>query len=134
MSTTLGINAPPIEENHRKGSIIFAPGQLADELSELAGYKAGLALSLPELCDHLAGSEYPDIICQSEGGSLRLRAEEYEFKFYKLLNRIGYTETEYDGDYTGAKRFQQYTGHLDEFQQMGEIFACSSLRKCCSAA
>ena len=106
------------------GSIIFAPGTLADGLSETAGYKAGLALSIEELCDHLSGTEFPDIITNSEIGPVRLRAEEYEALFYKLLHRIGYTKEEYDGDYVGAKRFHKYRkkGLLREFEGVLEIY------------
>lgn len=106
------------------GSIIFAPGTLADGLSETAGYKAGLALSIEELCDHLSGTDYPDIINDSEEGPVRLRAEDYEALFYKLLYRIGYTAEEYDGDYVGAKRFHKYSknGQLDIFHGMLEIY------------
>lgn len=106
------------------GSIIFAPGTLADRLSETAGYKAGLALSIEELCDHLSGTNYPDLIIDSETGPVRLRAEDYEALFYKLLYRIGYTTDEYDGDYVGAKRFHKYrkNGQLEIFHGMLEIY------------
>jgi restriction system protein len=110
------------------GSIIFAPQTLADNLSETAGYKAGLALSLEELCDHLSGTDYPDLILKSESGMVRLRAEEHEALFYKLLHRIGYTAEEYDGDFTGAKRFHRYRKNkreLEVFQGMLEIFAAT---------
>jgi restriction system protein len=90
------------------GGMIFDPGVLADSLSETAGYKAGLALSVEELCDHLTGTDYPDTIRASEQYVVRLRSEEYEALFYKLLHRIGYTTEEYDGDYTGAKYFHKY--------------------------
>jgi restriction system protein len=39
---------------------------------------------------------------------VRLRAEEYEALFYKLLHRVGYTEEEYDGDYAGIRLFHKY--------------------------
>lgn len=90
------------------GGMIFDPGTLADSLSETAGYKSGLALSVEELCDHLTGTDYPDTIRASEQYVVRLRSEEYEALFYKLLHRIGYTTEEYDGDYTGAKYFHKY--------------------------
>jgi restriction system protein len=106
------------------GGMNFAPGTLADYLSEAAGYKAGLALSIPELCDHLSGTEYPDIILRSEDYGARLRSEEYEALFYKLLHRIGYTTEEYDGDYTGAKRFHKYRRKrlLRQYEGMHRIF------------
>ncbi|MCX2865532.1 restriction endonuclease [Paucibacter sp. PLA-PC-4] len=86
----------------------FDQGVLADSLSETAGYKAGLALSVEELCDALSGTSYPDTIRASEEYVVRLRSEEYEALFYKLLHRIGYTAEEYDGDVTGAKYFHKY--------------------------
>lgn len=106
------------------GGMIFSPGTLADGLSETAGYKAGLALSLEEICDHLSGTEYPDAIIRSEEYVVRLRSEEYEALFYKLLHRIGYTKEEYDGDHTGAKRFHKYrrSGQLAEYMMVMNIF------------
>lgn len=90
------------------GSMIFDPGVLADSLSETAGFKAGLALSVTELCDHLSGTDFPDLIRASEEHVVRVRAEEYESLFYKLLYRIGYTQEEYDGDITGIKYVHKY--------------------------
>jgi len=102
----------------------FEPGSLADRLSETSGYKAGVTLSIDEICDHLSDTEYPDIIRDSEEVWVRLRSEEYEALFYKLLHRIGYTEEEYDGDYTGVNLFHKYrkNGLLDEYQGIHEIF------------
>lgn len=109
------------------GSIIFAQGTLADQLSELAGYKAGLALSIPELCDHLSGSSFPDILLESENAVVRLRAEEYEEMFYKLLHRIGYTKEEFNGDITGAYRFHKYrrSNQLKEYETVMAIYAAT---------
>lgn len=107
------------------GSMNFSPGALADCLSESSGYKAGLALSIDELCDHLSGTEYPDTIRDSEEYGARLRSEEYEALFYKLLFRIGYTKEEFDGDFTGAKRIHKYRRKnlLVEYQGMHNIFS-----------
>jgi len=105
------------------GSIVFNPESLADSLSETAGYKAGLALSLNELCDHLSNTRYPDILKQSETQRVRLRSEEYEEVFYKLLHRIGYTEEEYDGDSTGAKLYFKYKDTaLKEWEGVTRLF------------
>jgi restriction system protein len=91
-------------------AIVFAPTTLADSLSETAGYKAGLALSIEEMCEHLADTDYPKIIMTSESGYVRLRPEEYESLFYKLLHRIGVTDEEYDGDILGIKLIHKYKG------------------------
>jgi restriction system protein len=105
------------------GGMIFDPESLADSLSETAGYKAGLALSVDELCDHLSGTDYPDIIRASETHVVRLRSEEYEELFYKLLYRIGHTPEEYDGDITGAKLFHKYkTSAQTEWAGVTELF------------
>jgi restriction system protein len=106
------------------GGMNFGPGALADGLSETAGYKAGLTLSIEELCDHLTGTNYPDIIRDSEEFGTRLRSEDFEALFYKLLHRIGYTKDEYDGDYTGAKRIHKYRreGFEREYEGMLKIF------------
>lgn len=105
------------------GSIVFVPESLADSLSETAGYKAGLALSVTELCDHLGGTHFPDIIRASETHAVRLRAEEYEDLFYKLLYRIGYTVEEYDGDITGIRLYHKYKDTaLAEWTGVIELF------------
>lgn len=105
------------------GSIIFDPESLADTLSETAGYKAGLALSVEQLCDHLSGTEYPDIIRTSETHVVRLRSEKYEDLFFKLLHRIGYMVEEYNGDYTGAYLFHKYRDTaLAEYEGVIQIF------------
>jgi len=107
------------------GGISFGPRILADSLSETAGYKAGLALSLEELCDHLSGTEYPDIIRQSEDTGTRLRSEEFEDLFYKLLYRIGYMKDEYHGmAHASAKNFHKYRrkGLLPEYEAVLDLF------------
>lgn len=92
------------------GSIVFEPKVLVDTLSELVGYKAGLALSIEEMCDHLKDS-YADDIRASEEGYIRLRAEDYEALFHKLLYRIGHTEEEFDGDMLGTFLWHKYKQH-----------------------
>lgn len=107
------------------GGMNFGPRVLADGLSETAGYKAGLALSVEELCDHLSGTRYPDIIVDSEVYGTRLRSEEFEELFYKLLHRIGYLKEEYHGmAYESAKLFHKYrkVGKLDEFEGASTLF------------
>ena len=85
------------EQGAHMGSIIFGPKILPDNLTELAGGKAGLAMSIEEICDHLSGTKYPDIILTAEVGGVRLRSEDYEDLFYHFMYRIGYTEDEYFG-------------------------------------
>lgn len=92
------------------GGMIFEPEVLGDTLAETCGYKAGLALSLEALCDHLSATQYADILVASETSMVRLRSEEYEELFYKLLHRVGYTEEEYDGDTTGIGLWHKYQG------------------------
>lgn len=105
------------------GGMTFSQGVLADSLSETAGYKAGLALSVNELCDALSGTSYPDTIKASEEYPVRLRSEEYEGLFYKLLHRIGYTTEEYDGDITGAKFFHKYRDTaLEQWTGVTQLF------------
>lgn len=102
------------------GGITFGARVLPDTLTELAGYKAGLALSLEALLDHVSGSRYVDAVRQSEEYAVRLRAEEYEELFYYLLHRIGHTETVFNGDITGAYRVHKYKkiGKLAEYEEV----------------
>lgn len=92
------------------GSIWFDPEVLGDSLSETAGYKSGLALSIEEMCDHLVDTGYSDLLRASETQAVRLRSEDYDELFYKLLYRIGYTKEEYNGDITGIGLFHKYRG------------------------
>ena len=105
------------------GALLFDAGVLADSLSEVVGYKAGLALSIEQMCDHLSGTRYPDVILQSEQSVLRLRSEEYEELSYKLFHRVGYTAEEYNGDYTGAYLYHKYKDSaLDELLGVAILF------------
>lgn len=103
------------------GGMIFYPSVLADNLSETAGYKAGLALSLSDLCSHLP--EDRELILASEQGAVRVRSEDYDEIFYRLLHRIGYTVEQYDGDTTGVGLYHKYKEHhLAEYEGVLEIF------------
>ena len=106
------------------GGMWFDPETLVDSLSETAGYKAGLALSLEAMCDLLSNTGYPDILIESETQMVRLRSEDYEELFYKLLHRIGFTAEEYRGDVTGISLFHKYRGteHEPIHQRVLELF------------
>lgn len=91
--------------------ISFSAQHLPDLLSETAGYKAGLTLSVEQMCDLFSGTEYADIIQQAERQGIRLRSEECEELFYALYHRIGYTEEEYRGWMVeSARLFHKYKG------------------------
>lgn len=104
--------------------MIFEPRTLADTLSETAGYKAGLALSLEELFEHLDDGESSALVRASEEHSVRIRSEDYDHLFYRLLHRIGYTSEEYDGDIAGAGLYHKYKNTaLREWTGVTELFA-----------
>lgn len=103
------------------GGMLFDPQVLGDTLSETCGYKSGLALSLEAMCDHLASTDYADILVASETRMVRLRSEDYEDLFYKLLHAIGYTEEEYDGDITGIGLYHKYRGTELEQVYLGVV-------------
>lgn len=105
-------------------SLFFESKTLADTLSETVGYKSGLALSITEICDHLQGTHFPDIIQISEKQEICIDSEEYEQMFYKLLHKIGHTEEEYDGDKTGIGLFHKYKDKSsEEWCGVTELFA-----------
>lgn len=79
------------------GAIWFDKGTLADHLHEIVGYKAGITASIEHLCDLLSGSEYPDLIQESEQHTVRLRSEEYEDLYYALIHKVGLTDKPYGG-------------------------------------
>lgn len=97
------------------GSINFGPKVLPDNLAEIAGYKAGLAMSVEEICDHLTGTFFPDIVRDSETSGVRLRSEKYEDLYYNLLHRIGYTRELYLGpSIEHAKLFHRFEANSVE--------------------
>jgi restriction system protein len=79
------------------GSLWFDTGELADHLHELVGYKAGVAVSIPELCDLLSGSGYPDLVLGSEEHMIRIRSEAYEDLYYTILHKVGHTPQKHNG-------------------------------------
>ncbi|HBP1718584.1 TPA: restriction endonuclease [Pseudomonas aeruginosa] len=105
----------------------FFPGDLAETLSEMAGYKVGLALSVEEICEHLAQGpgKMADIIRHSEVYGIRIRSEEYEALHYRLLHRIGYTKNEQSGLLPGISDYRKYKACpelLEISQRMKLIF------------
>jgi restriction system protein len=79
------------------GAIWFDQGQLANNLHEILGYKAGIAVSITELCDLLSGSQFSDTIQQSEEGVVRLRSEDYEELYFSVLHKVGHTQVKHNG-------------------------------------
>jgi restriction system protein len=106
------------------GGISFSAQVLPDILSEVAGYKAGLTLSVEQMCDLFSGSEYPDLIRRGEEFGVRLRSEEYEDLFYSLLHRIGHTEEKYDGPMVeSARLLHKYKGNDAKlFSKVTDLF------------
>lgn len=104
------------------GSINFGPRVLPDNLTEIAGYKAGLAMSIEEICDHLTGTSFPDAVRDSETSGIRLRSEEYEDLYYNLLHRIGYTGELYQGPSIELARlfhrFEADAAELELYEQV----------------
>lgn len=104
------------------GSIVFGPTVLPDNLTEIAGYKVGLAMSIEEICDHLTGTSYPDVVRDGETSGVRLRSEEYEDLYYNLLHRIGYTRELYQGPSIEQARlfhrFKANAAELDFYMQV----------------
>lgn len=104
------------------GSINFGPRALPDNLTEIAGYKAGLAMSIEEICDHLTGTSFPDAVRDSETSGIRLRSEEYEDLYYNLLHRIGYTGELYQGPSIELarliRRFNANAAELELYEQV----------------
>jgi restriction system protein len=105
----------------------FSPGVFADYLSEIAGQKVGLALSVPELCDHLSGDHrnLGDVLLRSEKSGLRIRSEEFEAVCYRLLHRIGYTEEEENGIPPQIKLYHKYKHNprlLGIYEGVSKIF------------
>lgn len=103
------------------GSALLGQKELADTLSETVGYKSGLALSIIQMCDLLKGTDYPDMILESEKHPVLVRSEEYEDLFYELLHRVGHTESKYDGDTSGVSLYHKYKNTALEEQHLGVL-------------
>ena len=104
------------------GGISFSAQNLPDIVSETAGYKAGLTLSVEHMCDLFAGTPYADLIQRAEKFGVRLRSEEYEELFYSLLHRIGYTDGEYRGFIVeSAHLFHKYKDDERELKRFSDI-------------
>lgn len=73
--------------------IWFFPGDFADHLHEIIGYKAGVASSIEQMCDLLSGTAYADYILSSERNGLAIRSEDYENLYYQLLYKVGIADT-----------------------------------------
>lgn len=106
------------------GSIIFHEGSFADHLHELVGYKAGVALSIEEMCDLLIGTEYPDNIVDSEKYGLRIRSDVYEDLYYNLIHKVGLTDTVIKGNKEiFAIRYRQKKEYGEKFsKKITEIY------------
>lgn len=73
-------------------------------------------MSVEEICDHLTGTLFPDIVRDSETSGVRLRSEKYEDLYYNLLHRIGYTRELYQGpSIEHAKLFHRFEANSVEF-------------------
>lgn len=109
------------------GSIVFGPKVLPDNLTEIAGYKGGLAMSIEEICDHLTGTSFPDVVRDGETSGVRLRSEDYEDLYYNLLHRIGYTSELYLGPSIELARlfrsFQADATDLDFYMQVSSTMS-----------
>ena len=79
------------------GALNFDKGDFADHLHELIGYKAGMAVSIEQMCDLLLHTSYPDDIVNSEKHGLRIRSEDYEDLYYNILHKVGVTDKPYGG-------------------------------------
>ncbi|WP_415905395.1 restriction endonuclease [Neptuniibacter sp. QD48_55] len=100
------------------GSITFAAGTFSDHLHEVIGYKAGIAVSVEEMCDLVSEYGHSDTILRSEKNGLRIRSEDYDQLYYDVLHKIGATDRPYQGIFEIfelARKFTELKG--DEFSQ-----------------
>ncbi|WP_334002365.1 restriction endonuclease [Burkholderia cepacia] len=103
------------------GAVLYDPGALSDGLHETIGYKAGLAVSVPDLCDLLSGSPYPDILLKNEEHYVRLRSEDVVDLYYQALYKVGYTDEPFDGDTLGLFVLHKYADYPDELAGVTQL-------------
>ena len=70
------------------GAIYFRRIELVSTLNELVGYKAGVALTREQMQGFLK-SDGPNILDGNDDASLRVRSEEFEEIFCRLLYEVG---------------------------------------------
>jgi hypothetical protein len=99
-------------------AVWFSLGRLVDDISEITRYKTGIALSLYEIINHLAHTEFPKIITDSEKGVVRLQSFVAEQIFYELFHRIEYTEALFDGGALASFQVRKYLKTIEGTQQL----------------
>jgi restriction system protein len=104
------------------GGIWLTRRELATSLSEHAGHKAGIALSLRDLKRHLPGVEY---LIGRMDHTVRIRSEEYEMLAGKVLYALGNTPTPERIFFPGMRAFhrlKKVPGGLDLYTRVMTLF------------
>ncbi len=105
------------------GRIIFPRAELNGTLSDIVGYKAGLALNEQQLADS-ADEEYAGLILGDPEEIVTIRSEEAEDLVAQLLHGVGYTQVRRRIAYPGIEvmhRIKDVPGGRDVFVQFHEI-------------
>ncbi|MDP3541641.1 MAG: restriction endonuclease [Elusimicrobiota bacterium] len=73
------------------GAAVLPRIQLITTLSEVAGYKSGLALTTKQIIEHLP--DHAGYLAGPENQIIRIRSEDYEDIFVDLLHKLGVIES-----------------------------------------
>ncbi len=71
------------------GAIHFPSGTFPAAITEVVGYKSGLALSYEQILEHLENPEYVEIAMAGNDGFVRVRSEVFEGIILGLLYKLG---------------------------------------------
>lgn len=89
------------------GRIVFLRSELTGTLSELVGYKAGLALNEEQLAGHV-DEHYSDLVVGDADEVITIRSEEAEELVAQLLYSVGHTPIRRRVFFPGIEVFHKF--------------------------
>jgi len=95
------------------GRIWYRRIEMIGALAEIIGYKSGLALTRPEIVEHLP--EHVSILTGDDDAIMSLRAEEYEEITRTLLYRLGYLASA-PIVFPGIRMFHKYKDDKEKYE------------------
>jgi restriction system protein len=106
------------------GAIWFKRAELIGHTTELVGYKSGLALTR-ERAGELLGADFNEYWDGDDESILRVRSEEFEALFIKLLYEVGATASPSPMPFSIAlyHKYKADPESLEIYKGVGELFA-----------
>ena len=102
------------------GRIRFKPCELVSSLSEVVGYKSGLALSREVIVERLSDTDYLDLLTDSDNEPVRVGSDEFQSMFIELLYRVGNIPSPRD-EFPTTALFQKYKGRREKIKKLENV-------------